>query len=267
MLKKRCSKSSFLITALRCWPVIAGSGLSVLFPPSSRTSAQSVPDSIIGPMGVIEGVVIDEWGATLPGFNVQIVPAMRPVPFSRWAQSDDSGHFRISVDPGGYKLGGEIMVGDAYLSPKCCKTVFVQSGDTVHVVLDSREGNGLAIRNVRIDGVPGSATLKAGEEFQLEFDYWIWSPKTVPETDQQIVIGIEEEGLSVINIGRPYPFPGLSGHEKRQLTAPVEAGTYRILGLQVLLSSTDADLLRAEYEKIALSNYVGPIFIQSIHVK
>jgi hypothetical protein len=218
-------------------------------------------------MGVIEGVVIDEWGATLPGFNVQIVPAMRPVPFSRWAQSDDSGHFRISVDPGGYKLGGEIMVGDAYLSPKYWETVFVRSGDTVRVVLDSREGNGLAIRNVRIDGEPGSATLKAGEEFHLEFDYWVWSPKTVPETDQQIVIGIEDEGQSFISIGRPYPFPGLSGHKAEKLKAPAELGTYRIFIKQTLMSSTDQNLLFEEYGQTARSNDIGPILLAVIEVR
>lgn len=86
-----------------------------------------------------------------------------------------------------------------------------------------------------------SATVTAGKQVSVTFDYAIWSSQNCPTCIDQIVIGLEDKALGCLYNGLPGGYPGDASENKTfSFKAPSEPGAYTIKTIGTLQFSCQA---------------------------
>jgi len=194
------------------------------------TTSNSI-NIIVNPVtGIVEGTATDETGAAIVGMIIAILPESYST-FLDTSVTDALGGYSVTLRPGTYNIGGQVVVGTKYLSSDHTDQVNVLGGDTITHNINARNGYFLKLSNIDLNGSGDSVTVLVGEGISLNCTYTIWSRKGCPACIDWIAVGIEADGQDAYSVGIPGIYPGENGSASLLLTAPNTSGTYTVYGI------------------------------------
>jgi len=244
------------MVCLACCIIVIGYTIPLNAQPSPPTQERT--------QGVIRGILIDEYGSTVPKTPISLTTWM----FPRTSDSDSTdftGRFSCSLPSGSYHLTSFRGLGLTDQAAARRSDITITAGDTTWTILDAKWGAYLEFSDILFNGRPPPLEVSGSSSFTVECNYHIWAPRPVPDSDQHIAVGIEGKPHDTLIIGTPGTYPGIAGRVEFAFSAPDSTGTYRVLARHILFS--DRNVLLDLYEKNIVQENSRNIYLGSIHVR